>query len=86
MSRSRATAPRTVMNEMAFCAPNYGQGDTVKYRKKKTTGLRRQKNEKPEPRGRHDPVLVEDVSNRLAAGAIDPQLAHLANYSCTLIP
>lgn len=43
---SRATAPRTVMNERAFCAPNYGHGDTAKYRKKKSKGLRRQKNEK----------------------------------------
>jgi len=48
---SRATAPRTVSNERAFCAPNYGNGKTAKYRKKKTQGMRRKKNEqnKPQP-------------------------------------
>jgi hypothetical protein len=48
---SRATTPRTVSNEKAFCAPNYGKGKTAKYRKKKTKGMRRRKNEKnrPEP-------------------------------------
>ena len=43
---SRATTPRTVSNEKAFCAPNYGGGKTAKYRKKKTKGMRRRKNEK----------------------------------------
>ncbi len=48
---SRATTPRTVSNEREFCAPNYGKGKTAKYRKKKTKGMRRRKNEKntPEP-------------------------------------
>ena len=48
---SRATAPRTVANETAFCAPNYGHGITAKYRKKKSKGLRRRRNEqqKKEP-------------------------------------
>ena len=46
---SRATAPRTVSNERAFCAPNYGNGKTAKYRKKKTKGMRRQQNEKNKP-------------------------------------
>ena len=48
---SRATAPRTVSNEKEFCAPNYGKGKTAKYRKKKTKGMRRRRNEKntPEP-------------------------------------
>ena len=43
---SRATTPRTVSNEQAFCAKNYGKGKTAKYRKKKTKGLRRRKNKK----------------------------------------
>jgi len=48
---SRSTAPRTEANERAFCAQDYGKGKTAKYRKKKTKGLRRRKNEKnrPEP-------------------------------------
>lgn len=48
---SRTTAPRTVSNEQAFCAPNYGKGQTAKYRKKKSKGMRRRKNEtsKPQP-------------------------------------
>jgi len=46
---SRATTPRTVSNEKEFCAPNYGKGQTAKYRKKKTKGLRRRKNEKNRP-------------------------------------
>jgi len=32
---SRSTAPRTKSNEQAFCAANYGQGKTARYRKKK---------------------------------------------------
>jgi hypothetical protein len=43
---SRLTTPRTVSNEKAFCAKNYGKGKTAKYRKKKTKGMRRKKNEK----------------------------------------
>ena len=43
---SRVTTPRTVSNETAFCAPNYGKGKTAKYRRKKTKGLRRRQNEK----------------------------------------
>lgn len=46
---SRATTPRTQSNEQAFCAKNYGQGKTAKYRKKKTKGLRRRKNAKAQP-------------------------------------
>jgi IS4 transposase len=50
---SRATAPRTKSNEKAFCAKNYGKGETAKYRKKKTKGMRRRKNKnaKPQPQG-----------------------------------
>jgi Transposase DDE domain len=43
---SRVSVPRTVSNEDAFCAANYGNGTTAKYRKKKTKGMRRTKNEK----------------------------------------
>lgn len=51
---SRATAPRTVSNEQAFCAPNYGHGRRAKYGKKKSCGLRRRRNKQnpaypPEP-------------------------------------
>lgn len=46
---SRSTVPRTQSNEKAFCAANYGQGQTAKYRRKKTKGLRRRKNEKNKP-------------------------------------
>lgn len=43
---SRGSTPRTKSNETAFCAQNYGKGKTAKYRKKKTKGLRRRKNQK----------------------------------------
>lgn len=46
---SRASTPRTKSNENAFCAKNYGTGKTAKYRKKKTKGLRRRKNQKQKP-------------------------------------
>jgi len=46
---SRSTAPRTLANEAAFCAANYGKGATAKYRKKKSKGLRRRKNQKSKP-------------------------------------
>lgn len=48
---SRATAPRTVSNERAYCAPNYGHGKRAKYGKKKSKGMRRQRNKehKPQP-------------------------------------
>ncbi len=46
---SRSTAPRTQSNEQALCAPNYGNGQTAKYRKKKSKGMRRKKNEKNKP-------------------------------------
>jgi len=41
---SRVTAPRTVANEKAFCAPTYGHGTRAKYGKKKSQGLRRERN------------------------------------------
>lgn len=43
---SRDTAPRTKSNEAAFCADNYGKGTTARYRKKKSKGMRRKRNEK----------------------------------------
>ena len=48
---SRITAPRTISNEQALCAPNYGHGKRAKYGKKKSRGLRRKRNEenKPQP-------------------------------------
>ena len=46
---SRATTPRSISNEKEFCASNYGSGKTAKYRKKKSKGMRRRKNEKNKP-------------------------------------
>jgi hypothetical protein len=43
---SRNTAPRTKSNEDALCAKNYGKGKTAKYRKKKSKGMRRKKNQR----------------------------------------
>jgi Transposase DDE domain len=43
---SRSTAPRTRSNEARLCAKNYGQGKTAKYRKKKSKGMRRKRNDK----------------------------------------
>ena len=43
---SRSSAPRTEVNEKALCAKNFGKGNTAKYRKKKTKGMRRRKSEK----------------------------------------
>jgi hypothetical protein len=43
---SRSTAPRTQANENAFCAAHYGRGKTARYRKKKSKGMRRKKNER----------------------------------------
>jgi hypothetical protein len=43
---SRSSAPRTKSNEDALCAKNYGKGKTAKYRKKKSKGMRRKKNQK----------------------------------------
>lgn len=46
---SRSSAPRTEDNEQAFCAKDYGKGKTAKYRKKKSKGMQRTKNEKNKP-------------------------------------
>jgi hypothetical protein len=46
---SRSSAPRTVANEKALCATNYGKGKTARYRKKKSKGMRRKANQKNKP-------------------------------------
>ncbi len=46
---SRVTTPRTVSNEKAFCAANYGNGTRAKYGKKKSKGMRRRQNKKNKP-------------------------------------
>ena len=46
---SRVGVPRTVSNEKAFCAANYGNGKTAKYRRRKPKGMRSTKNEKAKP-------------------------------------
>ena len=46
---SRVTAPRSVSNEQAFCAPNYGKGKRAKYGKKKSKGMRRKRIEANRP-------------------------------------
>lgn len=46
---SRSSAARTKSNEGAFCAENYGKGRTARYRKKKSKGMRRKKNERKKP-------------------------------------
>lgn len=40
---SRTTVPRTISNERAFCAPNYGGSQKAKRRKKKSQGTPRQR-------------------------------------------
>lgn len=46
---SRGDVPRTRGNEARFCARNFGHGQTAKYRKKKTKGLRRKRNRQQPP-------------------------------------
>ena len=55
---SRVTTPRTVSNEKEFCAPNYGNGKTAKYRRKKTKGMRRRQNEKNKPQPQAPQVWI----------------------------
>lgn len=47
---SRSSAPSTVSNEKALCAPHYGCGKTARYRKKKSKGQRRRRNKANPPR------------------------------------
>jgi hypothetical protein len=45
---TRVSTPRTVDNERAFCAPNFGKGKTAKYRKKKKgRQCRRRRRQRP---------------------------------------
>jgi hypothetical protein len=46
---SRVSVPRTRDNEKAFCAPNFGQGKTARYRRKKKGNRRRGKAQAPQP-------------------------------------
>lgn len=55
---SRDSAPRTKSNEEEFCANNYGKGNTAKYRKKKSKGMRRKKNEKNKPQPQEPQVWI----------------------------
>lgn len=55
---SRSTAPRSESNEKALCAPNYGTGTTAKYRKKKSKGMRREKNEKNKPQAQEPQAWI----------------------------
>ena len=55
---SRTTTPRTVSNEREFCAANYGQGKTAKYRKKKSKGMRRRNNERNKPQPQAPQVWI----------------------------
>jgi hypothetical protein len=55
---SRATAPRSVANEQAFCAPSYGQGKRAKYGKKKSKGLRRKRNQQNPPQPQAPQVWI----------------------------
>jgi len=55
---SRSTAARSKSNENTFCAPNYGHGKTAKYRKKKSKGLRRTKNEKSKPQAQEPQAWI----------------------------
>ena len=55
---SRSSAPRSKSNEKEFCAPEYGQGKTAKYRKKKSKGMRRRKNEQNKPQPQEPQVWI----------------------------
>lgn len=55
---SRASAPRTASNERAFCAPNYGNGVTAKYRQKKSKGMRRKQNQRSKPQPQEPQVWI----------------------------
>lgn len=55
---SRTAAPRTELNEKAYCAPTYGQGKTAKYRRKKSKGLRRKRNLANPPQPQEPQVWV----------------------------
>jgi hypothetical protein len=46
---SRDDTSRTRANEARFCAKNFGKGKTAKYRKKKSKGMRRTRNQQAPP-------------------------------------
>jgi hypothetical protein len=46
---SRVSVPRTKNNEKAFCAPNFGESATAKWRRKKNKGKHKQRNRKKKP-------------------------------------
>jgi hypothetical protein len=55
---SRATTPRTVSNEDAFCAKNYGKGNTAKYRKSTNKRMRRRKTKEEKQRGQAPQIWI----------------------------
>jgi hypothetical protein len=55
---SRSTAPRTENNENAFCCKTYGKSSSVKYRKRKTKGMRRRNNDKNKPQPQEPQVWI----------------------------
>ena len=55
---SRSTAPRTKDNEQTLCAANYGNGQTARYRKKKSKGMRRKKNQRNKPQPQAPQVWI----------------------------
>jgi hypothetical protein len=65
---SRISAPRTQSNEKAFCAPNYGKGKEARYGRKKSKGMRRNRNIENPPQPPKPQVwvtLVFDMSCRI---------------------
>jgi hypothetical protein len=48
MDGSRTTAPRTKSNEEAFCAKNFGKGNTAKYRRSQKQNRKKKKHRKNE--------------------------------------
>ena len=65
---SRISAPRTQSNEKAFCAPNYGKGKEAKYGRKKSKGMRRNRNIENPPQPPKPQVwvtMVFDMSCRI---------------------
>lgn len=55
---SRATTARTVSNEEAFCAKNYGKGKTAKYRKARTKRMRRRKTQAEKCQGQAPQIWI----------------------------
>jgi hypothetical protein len=68
---SRATAPRTISNERAFCVPNYGRGKRAKYGKKKSKGMRRKRNKQHPPHPPRTASVDHDAVAHGPAAALD---------------